>query len=273
MLKKSNKELAFLQDIFVATDWSERFAELVDEHLELPKKGRLLYLGSGTGSHAIALHERAGEKVSMVCVDENEESVELALAKASALKDRTEFRQGRLDDLDLRDNQFDCVIGDASLVSPQRVRKMLNEMVRVAAPNARVALSLPTASSFAEFFSIYWEALHNCGPVDHEAAVESLITGLPTISELEQQAEQAGLEEIDSWCQIEEFDYDSGEAFLNSPLISDFLMHSWLASLRAADRKKVSREVARIINEERHDSEFALTVKATLILGRKAHSH
>jgi ubiquinone/menaquinone biosynthesis C-methylase UbiE len=270
---KSNKELAFLQDLFVATDWGERFAELIDQHLKLPQKGRLLYLGSGTGSHALSLQERAGAKVSMICVDENEESLELARAKASAIKDRPEFRQAKLDELDLPDNQFSCVIGDASLVAPHRVQKMLNEMVRVATPNAQVALILPTASSFSEFFSIYWEALHNSGPVEHESDVESLITELPTISEVEQQAEQAGLENIDSWCQIEEFDYDSGEAFLNSPLISDFLMHSWLATLGEADRQRVSGEVARIINEERHESEFALTVKATLILGRKAHSH
>jgi ubiquinone/menaquinone biosynthesis C-methylase UbiE len=239
----------------------------------LPKKGRILYLGSGTGSHAISLHERAGEKVALVCVDENAESLELARAKASAVKDRAEFFQGKLDDLDLQQNQFDCVIGDASLVSPQRVQKMLNEMVRLAAPNARVALSLPTASSFGEFFSIYWEALHNSGGVDHESDVVGLITELPTISELEQQAEQAGLEDIASWCQIEEFDYDSGEAFLTSPLISDFLMHGWLETLSERDQKKVSREIARIINEERHEAEFALTVKATLIVGRKGHLH
>jgi ubiquinone/menaquinone biosynthesis C-methylase UbiE len=209
----------------------------------------------------------------MVCVDENEESLELAQAKATAVSDRTEFQPGKLDDLDLPDNKFDCVIGDASLLSPQRVHNMLNEMVRVAAPNANVAFSLPTASSFGEFFSIYWEALHNCGPVEHEADVEGLITELPTISEIEQLAERAGLEDIDSWCQIEEFDFESGEAFLHAPLIADFLMHSWLATLIEEDRKRVSREIARIINEERHESEFALTVKATLVVGRKSHSH
>jgi ubiquinone/menaquinone biosynthesis C-methylase UbiE len=271
--QKSNKELAFLQDLFVATDWGQRFAELVDAHLELPDKGRILYLGSGTGSHAIALHERTGEKVSLVCIEENEEALELARAKASAIKDGAEFQRGRLDSLGFPDDQFDCVIGDASLVPPQRVQKMLAEMVRVATPNAKVGLALPTASSFGEFFSIYWEALHNCGPVDHQGDVESLIAELPTISEIEQQAELAGLEEIESWCQIEEFDFDSGEAFLNSPLISNFLMDSWLATLSEEDRLKVSREVARIINEERHDAEFALTVKATLVVGRKAHSH
>lgn len=53
----------------------------------------------------------------MVCVDENGESLDLARAKASAVKDRAEFLHSKLDDLELEANQFDCVIGDASLVS------------------------------------------------------------------------------------------------------------------------------------------------------------
>ena len=52
---KSEKELAFLQELYVATDWGERFAALMDEHVELPKKGRALYVGAGTGGHALAV--------------------------------------------------------------------------------------------------------------------------------------------------------------------------------------------------------------------------
>jgi hypothetical protein len=189
------------------------------------------------------------------------------------LKEPAEFRRSDLTTLDYPDNKFDSVIGNVSLVSPQRVPKILQEMVRVAAPNALVALTLPTASSFGEFFSIYWEALHNTGLIDHESDVEHLITELPTTSKVEKVAEKAGLEGISSWCQIEEFDYDSGDAFLNSPLIADFLMHGWLESLDERDRTKVSAEIARIINEERHEGEFPLTVKATLVVGRKAQFH
>ena len=47
--RKSDKELAFLQDLFIAPDWGERFAELIDEHVELPKEGKALYLAAGTG--------------------------------------------------------------------------------------------------------------------------------------------------------------------------------------------------------------------------------
>ena len=150
---------------------------------------------------------------------------------------------------------------------------MLAEMVRVVKPGGTVALSLATASSFAEFFSIYWEALYNSDLMDHESDIESLISERLTVSETESLAEREGLEEVRSWTRIEEFEYDSGEQFLNAPLISDFLMKDWLEFIPEDSRAQVSQEIAQIINEERHNAEFALSVKATLIVGRKSRSN
>ena len=271
--RKSDKELAFLHDLFIAPDWGERFAELIDEHVKLPAEGEALYVAAGTGGHAMALHERAGDKLELLCVDENPECIELARAKATATNDKIIFDTAQFDRLDLQDNRFDLVIGNASLVSRQRVRKMFSEIVRVAAPGAAIALTLPTYSSFGEFFSIYWEALHNNGLIDHESDVEQLITELPTVSDIEQLAEDEGLNDIESWTRIEEFDFESGEQFLNSPLVAEFLIHDWLALVPEDKRAELFSEISRLINEERHEAEFALSVKATLVVGQKAHSH
>ena len=271
--RKSDKELAFLQDLFIAPDWGERFAELIDEHVKVPNEGKALYLAAGTGGHAMALQDRAGSKLELLCVDENPECLELARAKATATNEQTSFDIAQLDSLDLGDNEFDLVIGNASLVSRQRVRKMFSEMVRVAAPSATIAFALPTFSSFGEFFSIYWEALHNTGLIDHESDVEELITELPTVSDIEQLAEDEGLNDVESWTRIEEFDFESGEQFLSAPLIAEFLMHDWLALVPDDKRTRLFSEISRLINEERHEAEFAFSVKATLIVGQKAHSH
>jgi len=271
--RKPDKELAFLQDLFIAPDWGERFAELIDEHVTLPKEGEALYVNAGTGGHAMALHERADDKLQLLCVDENAECTELARAKAAATSEQILFGTTQVDNLDLKDNRFDLVIGNASLISRQRVRKMFSELVRVAAPGATIALTLPTYSSFGEFFSIYWEALHNNGLLDHESDVEQLITELPTISDVEQLAEDEGLRNVESFTRIEEFDFESGEQFLSSPLVAGFLIHDWLALVPDDKRAALFDEISRLINEERHEAEFALSVKATLVLGQKTHSH
>jgi len=271
--RKSDKELAFLQDLFIAPDWGERFAELIDAHVKLPKEGKAVYVAAGTGGHALALRERAGHKVELLCVDENPECLEIAKAKATATLEQVTFSVAKVNQLNVRDNQFDLVIGNASLVPRQLVREMFGEMVRVAAPGATIALTLPTFSSFGEFFSIYWEALYNRSLLDHEPEVEHLITELPTVSNLTQMAEEEGLKDVASWTRIEEFDFASGEQFLTAPLIGEFLMHAWLALVPVDKRADLFEEISRLINEERHEAEFALSVKATLIVGQKAHSH
>ena len=267
---KSDKELAFLKDLYVAADWGERFAELVDEHLELPEEGRSLYIASGTGAHGMSMQERADTKLKFVFADESEECLELARTKAVAMNQEAEFQRENPRGLTFTDDQFDLAVGDASLLPPEDLQKVLAELIRVAKPGATVACWFPTASSFGEFFSIYWEALQSAGLEDHGLEVENLITRLPTVSDIEAFAERAGLYDVASWTAIEEFDFESGEEFLNSPLITDFLLPNWLLSVPEAARARVVEQISSIIDEERHSGEFALTLKATLVMGKKA---
>lgn len=270
--RKSDKELAFLHDLYVASDWGERFAELVDEHVELPKEGRALYVGAGTGGHALALAERGGAALELVGVEESEEQVELARAKVASVEGAgVDFRHAQLDDLAFEDEQFDLVVGNGSLVAPERLPELLAEMVRVAAPGATVSLHYASSSSFGEFFSVFWEALTNMGYDEAAAGVGSLIGELPTISDVEALARREALEEVKSWTNIEEFDYTTGRAFLDAPLMHDFLLGRWLDSLPDEEaRANVLEEVARIIDDDRHEGDFSLTVKATIIVGKKA---
>jgi ubiquinone/menaquinone biosynthesis C-methylase UbiE len=272
-MSKTDKELAFLHDLYVAPDWGERFAGMIDEHVKVPKKARALYVASGTGGHALKVAERIGEDASLIGVDEHEEQSELARLKAAASKlgARAEFRAGQLEALDFEDEQFDLVIGDASMVAPERLPEMLAEMARVAAHGATVALNLPTASSYGEFFSIYWEALSSAGREEDAPIVEEMITRLPTITDVEQLAAREGLDDVRSWTRIEEFDFESGETFLSSPLVRDFLMRGWLEPLAdESAHEEVLGEVARLIDEDRHEGDFTLSVKATLVVGQKA---
>lgn len=270
MPDKTQKELAFLEDLYIATDWGERFAELVDEHVELPKQGRGLYLAAGTGAHALALQARAGN-LKLLCVDENEECLELARAKAVVVNQETEFRLETPGTLSFHDDEFDLVLGNGSMVASPQLPEMIGEMVRVARPGGTVAWWLATASSFGEFFSIYWEALAGAGLDEHGAEVEKLIVERPTVRDAEQWAEHAGLEGMTSRTSVEEFDFESGEQFFNSPLITDFLLPIWMRSVPKASQEKVVKELERIIDEERHSGAFSLTLKATLVMGKKGH--
>jgi ubiquinone/menaquinone biosynthesis C-methylase UbiE len=270
--QKSEKELAFLHDLYVAADWGERFAALVDEHVTLPAEGRALYVASGTGGHALALAERAGSRVEFVGVDESEERVWLAQEKGAAAEGTDAvFRHEQTESLSFEDEQFELVVGDASMVAPERLPEVLSEMVRVAARGATVSLSVVTASSFGEFFSVYWEALAGAGYAEQAGVVATLIGELPTVSAVEALARAEALEDVESWTNIEEFNFANGGEFLAAPLVGDFLLARWLELLPDEEaRAAVLAEVERIIDEELQGGEFCLTVKATIVVGRKA---
>ncbi len=217
--------------------------------------------------------ERAGTKIRLLGVDENEESVNLAKAKATAANASMQFRRDNLEKPSLPDGKFDLVIADGSLVAFSRLPRIVSELTRVAKPGAIVAFVLPTAPSFGEFFSLYWEALHNLGLLDRQGAVEELIKQVPPTWEMEDLSARAGLEDLETFTLSEEFTYESGEAFLGTPLIADFLMTEWLKAVPDEWKDRVITELMRLIDEERHHAEFVLTVKATLIKGRKGRGH
>jgi hypothetical protein len=50
-------------------------------------------------------------------------------------------------------------------------------------------------------------------------------------------------------------------------------MKDWLALVPDDKRAGLFNEISRLINEERHEAEFALSVKATLVIGQKAHTN
>lgn len=268
--RKTAKELAYIKDIFIAPDWGERFTELFDQHITLPTEGQMLYVEAGTGTHALSTQGKLKEGVEIVCVDESEETVEIALAKAVVMKREINYQQAAIDFLQFEDNEFDLVIGDASMIRPPRISNMLSEMIRVASQDSTVALALPTAGSFGEFFSIFWEALMKTDLLEHGVDVESFITELLPISDAEELAENHGLEDVKSFTTKEEFDFKTGAAFLESPLVADFLLPVWLEHLPEETHERVKEEIANVIDESRDGVDFDLTVKATLIVGRKS---
>lgn len=266
-----SKELAFRYDLFIAPDWRDRFDTLINENLELPMEGEILDVNCGTGAHAIELAERMRDKGAVVGIDPSAERIAIARAKAQVTKlDNVRFEQGLASELPFESNRFEAVIGDASMLRGKDFEELLAEMVRVAQPQGRVILKLATHGSFDEFFSIYWEALHETGIDDDVwSALERLINERSTVSEAELMAGRSGLRNIQNFIGKEEFSYDSGEAFVDSPLIKDSFLSDWLEIVPERIRSEVRRHIASIVERERHDAPFEVSIKATLIAGVK----
>jgi ubiquinone/menaquinone biosynthesis C-methylase UbiE len=270
-MTSNEKELAYRYDLFITPDWRERYDTLIDENIEMPTEGRLLDVNCGTGAHAIELAERMRGKGEVIALDPSAERIELARAKAQVKKvAEVNFEQGGALPLRFADREFDGVVGDASMLHARDIEPLLGELVRVAELDAPVVLKLATHGSFDEFFSIYWEALHDVG-IDEQVwlKLEALINERPTISDAEQMGERAGLLDLQSFSSKEEFAFESGAAFLESPIIKDTFLDEWLAIIPAEQRAEVRQRIAEIIDRERQDMNFDVSIKATMIAGHR----
>lgn len=265
------KELAFRYDLFIAPDWRDRFDTLINENVELPAEGEILDVNCGTGAHAIELAENLRDKGAVIGIDPSEERIAIARAKAQVKKlDNIRFEEGPVSELPFENDRFEAVIGDASMLRGKDFDGLLREMSRVAQPDGRVILKLATHGSFDEFFSIYWEALHETGIDDDVwSKLEQLINERSTVSDVELLAQRSGLRNVQTFVSKEEFSYDGGEAFLDSPLIKDSFLCDWLEIAPEAIRTEIRRHIGSIIERDRHHAPFEISIKATVISGVK----
>ncbi|HKX32241.1 MAG TPA: class I SAM-dependent methyltransferase [Blastocatellia bacterium] len=291
----NNKELAYLYDLYLVPGWREAFDCIVDDEIELPREGKILDAGCGTGGYAIDLAIRCGPKVEVVGVDPNPERIALAWGKVEVKKvDRVSFRVGSLTDLGSAADEFDLVIADASMLPAAQIGAFWTELARVTRRGGTVALKLTTRGSFDEFFSIYWEALYHLQLTGYTPQLEGLITERLTVTEAEQLAAAARFGQIRSVTRKERFDFADAQAFFEAPLIETVFLEDWFSILPDQEsRARVKEQLARIIDEERqgaeldgpprdaadkvdgeaganHDAlDFDVSIKATLVIARK----
>ena len=270
-LMNTARELAFRYDLFITPDWRDRFDTLINESIKLPLEARILDVNCGTGAHGIELAERMHGKGEVIGIDPSPERIAIARAKAQVKKAKdVKFEQGIASDLPFDSHEFDVVIGDASMLRTDEVEDVLAEMVRVARPEGRVILKLTTRGSFDEFFSIYWEALHDTGMADDVwTSLERLINERRTVSDAELMVERLGLRNVESFISREELSYETAEEFLESPLITDCFLAEWLEIVPGESRDEVLSHITSIIERERNNMPFGVSIKAAVIAGVK----
>ena len=114
-----------------------------------------------------------------------------------------------------------------------------------------------------------WEILFNDDLAEHGHAVETMISDLPTVSQLEKIAEAAGMVNVNTETASEVFEFENGADFIASPLVADFLLPAWLEMLDDEQEERVQNELAQLIDAEDGTMSFKFSVKATLLTGEK----
>ena len=264
-MAKTQKELAFLRELSVDEQWTRRFTDLIDKHFDFTDIENLLYMNASTGSHAFELSEKLEDKTTIFATAENEDMLRIARDKGAAIRSGVDFSMIRFDE-----DSFDAVLADASLLRPRAYEAVIDETIRNAKSGANIGILSVTAGSFGEIFSLLWEVLFNEGLGDHGRVAEDMIAELPTVTQIEKTAKSAGMENVRSHTANEVFEFENGAEFVNSTLVSDFLLPDWLSSLDDEEKERVMGKLAELIDAEDGNLSFRFSVKATLVTGEKA---
>ncbi len=259
-MSKTQKELAFLRDLYIANDWTTRFADIFDKNFKFSDEKTILYVNAGTGNHALELREKLTIDSELIAFSDDEELNIIAQAKADALQAKVVFSG------EFPSENCGVVIADASFIRPLELKEFLDEIIDVS--SHQVAFFLPTAGSFGEIFSVLWETLFDLDLLEKGTEIERLIAEIPTVEKVKVMAEYLGLNKVESVTNTEIFDFDNSTEFVNTPLIADFLSPIWLEFLSEKEQEKVRDRLAQIIDDDGTLS-FLFSVKATLIVGEK----
>jgi len=263
-MPKTQKELAYIRDIYITPEWTRRFAELADKKLDLDGVETLAYVNAGTGDHCFAIREKLDERTAVFGVCEDEDVLSIARDKAIVVRSDVDFSISNQED-----GAFDAVIADASLVAPGEVDSFLRNAVRITRPGGTVTFFLPSAGSFGEVFSLLWEVLVNEGLGDHGYEAEAMIAELATTARLKTSASEIGLDRLQTETANEVFEFDNGAAFISAPLVADFLLPHWLGNFGENEKEQVKEKLAQLIDFEDGPLTFRFSVKATVVTGVK----
>lgn len=125
-----------------------RFYDLLDEHFEktryknirknflLKIKGNVLEAGCGTGRNFSYYPER----ISVVAFDKSPKMLSIAKKRAKLSRANITIKEMDITKIDFLDNTFDNIVATFILcVLPEKIEKQaLNELIRVAKPNAKL---------------------------------------------------------------------------------------------------------------------------------------
>lgn len=250
------KEHAYIYDLYVVPYWRHLFDSMYREHLELPREGRVLEVNCGTGGFALELASSVGEKGEVLALD-TESLLEVAEAKLSVTKHKNIcFRP--ISELESIGSSFDLVILDLTLSSAH-----LLQVLSLLRKGGRLVMKYLSRGSFDEFYSVFWEALFDCGVAEeYLGRLEGLIHRYQTLEEVELYLKRTHMRSIQNHQQKQEFSFESGQDFFSSPLISGYFLPDWLAILDAEVVARVSERLKQVIDQENN---FEVSVKANLI--------
>ena len=190
-MKRSHKEdkLAKIYDAEILPIWSRRFGKLLLRDLALPPKAMVLDVGCGTGYPSLEILRQDGRRGahhrhrSVVADARRGARQGGAPRRASASSSAREIGARRSCRSPTTSTIWWCATpGCTSSTIPSAP---IREFARVTKPGGRVAVTLPLAGTFDEFFDLFREVLIKLDRQDAIDRLDAYLTRYPPLEQVE----------------------------------------------------------------------------------------
>ena len=246
--------------------WSARLAPIFIDFINLPKGGRFLDVGSGTGTLAAAV-VAAVEDTEVVGIEPAESYLRYSQTRFS--DDHLSFQQGNAMAIPFADKEFDGTLSLLILQELSDAPKAIREMRRVTRVGGCVAGSQWNFEDGMPMLALFWDAVVEVMDTQsaREAATECMVVSYPNGEALTGLWEQAGLVEVETQLQEVQMTFESFDDYWKPFLSGVTKTASYAQKLSEEQKNALKERLWDLTIGGEKDRSFALTTQAWAVKG------
>ena len=260
---------AAILETFVVPRYLSLYGDLLLEMTLIGEGARILHIGCRTGYPDLKLYERS-DGADIVGIDPSIPALELARNKAAALGDvRIEYRLAEHLPSEQEEGTFTNVITLHPTLGPTGRAELLQEMQRSLCSGGQALIAMPLRGSFQEIADLFREYALKNDDSEFSKSVENALLARPSIEDISEEFEQAGLEDIDVEIRQTQLPFDSGRAFVEDPISRLLILPEIRAWLAFDDIRKPLEYVRDAIDKYWSEGKLELSLNVGCASARK----
>jgi SAM-dependent methyltransferase/uncharacterized protein YndB with AHSA1/START domain len=243
--------------------WSRLVAPQLVDFAEAPEEGRVLDVGSGTGSLAFALAERK-PRSRVVGIDPSDEYVAYA-NRRNRFPDRVRFEAGEAQQLRFADASFDAGLSLLVFNFIPDPRKALREVRRVTVPGGRISAAVWDYGDGMRMLRAFWDGAVSADP--GAGKLDEKHMRLCRAGELSALWRQGGLEDVHEQALGITMRFESFADYWDPFLLGQGPAGAYARGLPPEKLQALRSEVRRRVSPSAEDMPFALPARVWAVRG------
>jgi SAM-dependent methyltransferase len=249
--------------------WSRLVAPRLVNFTDLPERGRMLDVGSGTGSLAFAIAELK-PRAYVLGIDPSREYVTYA-ASRTRFADRASFEMGDAQQLRFADASFDAALSLLVFNFIPDPKKALMELRRVTKPGGKLSVAVWDYGAGMRMLRAFWDAAVHTDPGAENLDEKHM--PLCRAGDLSALWKQGGLENVREQSIDIRMKFESFTDYWDPFLLGQGPAGSYVRRLERDKLQVLRNEVQRLLSLSAENAPFVLPARAWSVRGIVPNQH